>query len=103
MNNKLHRLENQVQTWNKLAIIVPTISTIVLGIAYISGKCPVDQLFFIACGLYFFTAVIWWWWTMKSIQLLASTLVKAKDEIFEVAVELKNIRKEIILDRNNDT
>lgn len=103
MNNKLHRLEKQVQTWNKLAIIVPTISTIVLGIAYISGKCPVDQLFFIACGLYFFTAVIWWWWTMKTIELLARTLGKTKDSIVEVTDELKNIRKEIILDRNKDT
>ena len=40
---------------------------------------------------------------MKTIELLARTLGKTKDSIVEVTDELKNIRKEIILDRNKDT
>jgi len=51
--------------------------------------------------LYFLTAVIWWWWTMKSVHLLVKTLTSTRESVVEVAAELKSIRKELQVDKEN--
>jgi hypothetical protein len=98
----LETLEQQVLFWNKAAILVPTFFTFLLGIAYLLSLFALQTLFFIACGLYFFTAIIWWWWTMKSIHLLVSILKKTNIGITEVSTELRNIRKELAVDSISD-
>jgi hypothetical protein len=96
----LEKLERQVLLWNRAAILAPVFFTGMLMIVWFFQLCNLQTLFFIACGLYFFTAVIWWWWTMKSIHLLVKTLTSTKDGILEIADELRSIRNEIELDRN---
>lgn len=98
----LENLEHQVLAWNRAAILVPVIFTVLLGIAYIFELFSLETLFFVASGLYFTTAVIWWWWTMKSIHLLVKVLQGTKEGIVVVADELKAIRKEIQVDIAND-
>ena len=98
----LEKLERQVLLWNKAAIVAPVFFTGVLMLMYGFGLCSIDTLFLVACGLYFGTAVIWWWWTMKSIHLLVKTLTGTKKGIVDVAQELKSIRREIELDRQNN-
>lgn len=98
----LEMLEKQVLLWNRLAILVPIFVTGTLMLAYFFEVCSLEMLFYIACGMYFFTAVVWWWWTMKSIHLLVRTLSSTKDGVTEVAAELKQIRKELQVDNNNN-
>ena len=96
----LEKLERQVLMWNNAAILAPIFFTILLFLAWVFSLCSLQSLFFIACGLYFFTAIIWWWWTMKSIHLLVKTLTSAKEGVVEVAAELKSIREELQVDNN---
>ena len=71
-------------------------------VAYFFSVVHLQSLFFIACGLYFATAVVWWWWTMKSIHLLVRVLSSTNESIQEVSVELKSIRKELLVDNVTD-
>jgi hypothetical protein len=96
----LEKLERQVLLWNRAAILAPVFFTGMLMIVWFFQLCNLQTLFFIACGLYFFTAVICLCWTMKSIHLLVKTLTSTKDGILEIADELRSIRNEIELDRN---
>lgn len=98
----LEHIEKQAVVWNRAAILVPIIFTVLLGISYTLELFNLRILFFFACGLYFTTAVIWWWWTMKSIHLLIKMLQSTKEGIVEVASELKSIRKEIQVDSINN-
>ena len=98
----LENLERQVLVWNQAAILVPVISTALLGFAYIFALLNLETLFFVASGLYIITAVVWWWWTMKSIHLLVKVLQGTNEGIVEVAGELKAIRKEISVDNADD-
>jgi hypothetical protein len=98
----LEKLERQVLLWNRAAILAPVFFTGMLMIVWFFQLCNLQTLFFIACGLYFFTAVIWWWWTMKSIHLLVKTLTSTRNGIYEVADELRSIRYEIELDRESN-
>jgi hypothetical protein len=98
----LDTLEKQVLFWNKAAIIVPIFFTFLLGLAYLLALFSTETLFFIACGLYTFTAIVWWWWTMKSIHLLVSVLKRTNLGITEVSLELRNIRKELSVDSRSD-
>ena len=102
MNNiKLEALERQVLFWNRAAILAPIFFTGLLMVSWFLSFCSLQTLFFIACGLYFFTAVIWWWWTMTSIRLLVKTLASTRDGVVEVAAELKSIREELQVDNNS--
>jgi hypothetical protein len=98
----LEQLEKQVLLWNKAAILVPIFVTGMLMVAYFFNMCSIDTLFYIACGMYFFTAIVWWWWTMKSVHLLVKTLSATKEGVIEVAAELKSIRKELQVDKITD-
>ena len=98
----LEKLEQQVLLWNRAAILAPIFFTGLLMVAWLFSFCNTQTLFFIACGLYFFTAVIWWWWTMKSIHLLVKTLTSTRQGVVEVAVELKAIREELRVDKFKD-
>ena len=103
MNNiKLEALERQVLFWNRAAILAPIFFTGLLMVAYFFSVVHLQSLFFVACGLYFFTAVIWWWWTMTSIRLLVKTLASTREGVVEVAAELKIIREELQVDTNNN-
>ena len=97
----LEQLEKQVLLWNKAAILVPIFVTGMLMVAYFFNLCSIDTLFYIACGMYFFTAIVWWWWTMKSVHLLVKTLSATKEGVIEVAAELKSIRKELQVDKKD--
>ena len=101
-NIKLEALERQVLLWNRAAILAPIFFTGLLMVSWLLSFCSIQTLFFIACGLYFFTAVIWWWWTMKSIHLLVKTLTTTRDGVVEVAAELKSIREELQVDNQSD-
>lgn len=101
-NLSLEALERQVLLWNRAAILAPIFFTGLLMVAWLFAFCSTQTLFFIACGLYFFTAVIWWWWTMKSIHLLVRTLTSTKDGVQEVAAELRSIREELQVDKLSD-
>lgn len=98
----LEHIEKQAVVWNRAAILVPVIFTMLLGASYLLELFSLKTLFFFSSGLYFTTAVIWWWWTMKSIHLLIKVLQGTKEGIVEVASELKSIRKEIQVDITND-
>jgi hypothetical protein len=98
----LEQLEKQVLLWNKAAILVPIFVTGMLMVAYFFNMCSIDALFYIACGMYFFTAIVWWWWTMKSVHLLVKTLSATKEGVIEIATELKSIRKELQVDKITD-
>jgi len=98
----IERLEQQVLWWNRAAIVAPIFFTGILIVMYGFGLCSIQHLFFIACGLYFFTAVIWWWWTMTSIRLLIRALTNTRLGVVEVAAELKSIREELTVDNFRD-
>jgi hypothetical protein len=89
-------IEQQIKIWNRLAIVVPVLSTTVLSLLYITGTTTILNLFYIACLSYFFTAIIWWWWTMKNIAFLIKILQSTRDNLSTVAEELRAIRKEIV-------
>jgi len=97
----LEKLEAQVLWWNRAAILAPIFFTGLLMVAWFLALCEIQTLFFIACGLYFLTAIIWWWWTMKSVHLLVKTLTSTREGVVEVAAELKSIRKELRVDKEN--
>jgi hypothetical protein len=101
-NIKLEALERQVLLWNRAAILAPIFFTGLLMVAWLLSFCSTQTLFFIACGLYFFTAVIWWWWTMTSISLLVKTLTGTQQGVVEVADELRAIREELTVDNFRD-
>ena len=101
-NLTLEALERQVLFWNRAAILAPIFFTGLLMVAWLLSFCSLQTLFFIACGLYFFTAIIWWWWTMTSIRLLVRTLTSTKEGVVEVAAELKAIREELSVDNFRD-
>ena len=98
----LEKLEAQVLLWTRAAIVVPIFFTGLLMLAYSLELCSLQQLFFIACGLYFTTAVVWWWWTMKSVQLLVRILSKANSNVETVARELISIREELQVDNGTN-
>jgi len=98
----LEKLERQVLLWNRAAILAPIFFTGLLMVAWLLNFCSAQTLFFIACGLYFFTAVIWWWWTMTSIRLLVKTLTGTQQGVIEVAEELRAIREELTVDNFQD-
>ena len=98
----LDKLERQVLIWNRAAIVVPIFVTGILMLTYFFQLCDLETLFYIACGLYFTTAVVWWWWTMKSIHLLVYTLKGTKQGVKDVADELRSIRKELQVDKQNN-
>src|SRR5210317_179137 len=97
----LEKLEAQVLMWNRAAILAPIFFTGLLMVAWFLNICSLEMLFFIACGLYFLTAIIWWWWTMTSIRLLVKTLTRTKEGVVEVEAELKSIREELQVDKEN--
>jgi hypothetical protein len=101
-NITLEALERQVLLWNRAAILAPIFFTGLLMVAWLLSFCSTQTLFFIACGLYFFTAVIWWWWTMTSISLLVKTLTGTQQGVVEVADELRAIREELTVDNFRD-
>ena len=101
-NITLEALERQVLYWNRAAILAPIFFTGLLMVAWLLSFCSIQTLFFIACGLYFFTAVIWWWWTMTSIRLLVKTLTGTQQGIVQAAEELRAIREELQVDNQSD-
>jgi hypothetical protein len=92
----IEQLEYQVMMWSKLSIIAPLFFTGFLGILFLVNIIAIELLFYIACGLYFFTAVIWWWWTMHSIVFLSRLLKNANLKLDKVTAEIIDLRKEII-------
>lgn len=97
----LDNLEEQVLIWNRAAVSIPIIFTLIIVVFYCTAIFSLTTLVFIACGLYFITAVVWWWWTMKSIHLLVHVLKGTKQGVTEVAIELRNIRNELLAETNN--
>lgn len=89
------QLETQVIIWSRLSIIAPLFFTGLLGTLFLINIIAIEMLFYIACGLYFFTAVIWWWWTMHSIVFLSRLLKNANIKLDNVAAEIIDLRKEI--------
>lgn len=92
---ELEKLEKQVLLWNRAAILVPIFVTGMLMLAYFLKVCDITTLFYIACGMYFFTAVIWWWWTMKSVHLLVKILKKTNKGIDKAVDEIISIRADL--------
>ncbi len=87
--------------WNKTAVVAPILVTTFLVILWYAAICPPDQLFLVACGLYFATAVIWWWWTMRGIAYLVGLMQKTQEDMLEASQELKSIRNEIQVDNQS--
>ena len=98
----LENLEQQVILWTKAAIVVPILFTILLLLTWYFEFLDLNSLFFLACGSYFGVAIIWWWWTMQSVRLLIKTLQDTKQGVINVAIELKNIREELVIDNNKN-
>ena len=94
--NSVAKIKNELKLWNKLSIIVPTFSSLAIGILYILNLIELTVIFYIGCVLYFFTAIVWWFWTMKNILLLTELLNKSQQELDIVITEIKNIKNEFI-------
>ena len=99
----LEKIERQLLFWNNAAIIAPTFFTVLLSVLWATNLYHIEVLFFIACGLYFITAIIWWWWTMKSLYMILKLMDNTNNNLEEVSVELKHIRKDIQVDYINRT
>ena len=98
----LEKLRKEVLWWNKAAILAPIFVTAFLMLLWYATWCPVEYLFWTACGLYFMTAVIWWWWTMRGIVYLVKLLQKMNDDMTFATNELQGIRKELQVDNDKD-
>ncbi len=89
------KIQKEVMWWNRAALIVPIVSTLLLFIAYQLGLADLYVLFYIALGMYIITAIVWWWWTMKNVIYLSKVLFRTSNNINIVVSEIKHMKDEL--------
>lgn len=97
----LEKIEKEVLWWNRAAVALPIMSTVILLLLYNLDLAELHLLFYIALSLYIVTAITWWWWTMKNIIFLAKLLTRNADKIKTVVDEVKDMRNTILTVQKN--
>jgi branched-subunit amino acid transport protein AzlD len=92
-NPKLKNIKNM---WELLAKSLPAVALVIISVLHFAEVDSVLDHVMIGISISFaITAVIWWWWIMKFARSLTDITNKSLERFDEIAVELKDLRKEI--------
>ena len=100
--DKAKKIEKQVQRWDLFAKIAPTLFLLVCFLLLATGV-GFNTVFFIGMVCFALTAVTWWFWTIFSIRHLIRTFYKATTDLIETKEEIRAIRKEYIVEKDNSS
>ena len=92
---RANAIEKQVELWDLLAKLAPTVFLAVCFILLLSGSVSFDTVFTVGMVLFSLTAVTWWFWAIFSIRRLVRILNRASNGLIEVTDDLKETKKEL--------
>jgi hypothetical protein len=89
----------QVTIWDWYAkIVIPLAVFVTIGV-YLFSETYIGALIVTGTIIFVFTAVVWWFWVIYSIASIAIKLQKSKQDLSEVIIEIKTVKKDT--NRNN--
>ena len=92
---KNKQIQEQVERWDTMAKVVPTVFLLIsLGLT-IWGLISVDTAFWAGFTVFAITSVVWWFWTIFTIRHLISVLNRASKNLSEVRRDFKDVSKDV--------
>lgn len=92
---KNKKIQEQVERWDTMAKVVPTVFLLIsLGLT-IWGWISVDTAFWAGFTVFAITSVVWWFWTIFTIRHLISVLNRASKNLSEVRRDFKDVSKDV--------
>ena len=96
------QIEKQVERWDLYAKLAPTLFLVVCFLLLATGSTDFATIFFVGMVGFAFTAVVWWFWTIFSIRFLVRLFYKTTQDLIDTGEELKEVRKELRNEQDNN-
>lgn len=94
-NNKSEKISKQIDLWDILARLVPTLFLVIISILYFLDLILIKTAFYIGIGGFAITAVTWWFWVIVTIRYLIKTLNRASSNLRKVNQDVIELAKDI--------
>jgi cell division protein FtsW (lipid II flippase) len=99
---KYEKILRQVSLWDWFARIFPIVFIAVASFMLATDLVTLRVTFLIGLVLFFGTAVLWWFWTIYTIAKMAFVLKRAEEDLGDVLLSIRGIRKGLLDDSDRE-